>query len=153
GIVGGPPLPMQSAAFQYTLNAKGRLTEPSEFGDIVVKVGIDGRITRLKDIGRVELGGADYNTTVDYDGHPSVGLAVFQLPGTNAIDTADVVYAKMKQLKKRFPPGVDYAIAHDTTPFVRESIEDLIRTLLIAVSLVALVVLVFLQSWRASLVP
>jgi multidrug efflux pump len=153
GIVGGPPLPKQSSAFQYTLNAQGRLTDPSEFADIVVKVGADGRITRLKDIGRVELGAADYGTTVDYDGHPAVALAIFQLPGTNAIDTANVVYAKMKELKKRFPPGVDYAVAHDTTPFVRESISDLIHTLLIAISLVALVVLVFLQSWRASLVP
>ena len=78
---------------------------------------------------------------------------MFQLPGTNAIDTANVIYAKMKELKKRFPPGVDYAIAHDTTPFVRESIRDVIKTLLIAIGLVALVVLVFLQSWRASLVP
>jgi hydrophobe/amphiphile efflux-1 (HAE1) family protein len=153
GIVGGPPLPKESSAFQYTLNAQGRLTDPSEFGDIVVKVGSDGRITRLNEIGRVELGAADYGTTVDYDGHPTVALAVFQLPGTNAIDTANVIYAKMKELKKRFPPGMDYAIAHDTTPFVRESIRDLIKTLLIAVSLVALVVLVFLQSWRASLVP
>ncbi len=153
GVVGGPPLPKQSAAFQYTLNAQGRLIDPSEFSDIVLKTGSDARITRLKDVGRVELGGADYNTTVDYDGHPTVALAVFQLPGTNAIDTANVVYAKMKELKKRFPPGMDYAIAHDTTPFVRESIKDLIKTLLIAVSLVALVVLVFLQSWRASLVP
>jgi hydrophobe/amphiphile efflux-1 (HAE1) family protein len=153
GIVGGPPLPKESSAFQYTLNAQGRLTDPSEFGDIVVKVGSDGRITRLNEIGRVELGAADYGTTVDYDGHPTVALAVFQLPGTNAIDTANVIYAKMKELKKRFPPGMDYAIAHDTTPFVRESIKDLIKTLLIAVSLVALVVLVFLQSWRASLVP
>jgi multidrug efflux pump len=153
GIVGGPPLPKQSAAFQYTLNVQGRLTDPSEFGDIIVKVGTDGRITHLEDIGRVELGAADYSTTVNYNGHPAVGLAVFQLPGTNAINTANVIYAKMAELKKRFPPGIDYAIAHDTTPFVRESIKDLIRTLLIAVSLVALVVLVFLQSWRASLVP
>src|SRR5882724_9628492 len=153
GIVGGPPLPKESSAFQYTLNAQGRLTDPSEFGDIVVKVGADGRITQMKDIARVELGGADYGTTVNYDGHPAVGLAVFQLPGTNAINTADVIYAKMKELKKHFPPGVDYAIAHDTTPFVRESISDLVRTLLIAISLVALVVLIFLQSWRASLVP
>jgi len=153
GIVGGPPLPKENSAFQYTLNAQGRLTDPSEFGDIVVKVGADGRITRLNDIGRIELGGADYGTTVDYDGHPAVALAVFQLPGTNAINTANVIYAKMKELKKRFPPGMDYAIAHDTTPFVRESIKDLISTLLIAISLVALVVLVFLQNWRASLVP
>jgi multidrug efflux pump len=153
GIIGGPPLPKQKTAFQYTLSAEGRLTDPSQFGRIIVKVGNDGRITRLRDIARIALGGADYSTAVDYDGHPTVGLAVFQLPGTNAIATANVVYAKMKELKKTFPPGIDYAIAHDTTPFVRESIKDLIRTLLIAVGLVALVVLVFLQSWRASLVP
>jgi hydrophobe/amphiphile efflux-1 (HAE1) family protein len=107
----------------------------------------------LNDIGRVELGAADYGTTVNYNGHPAVALAVFQLPGTNAINTANVIYAKMQEIKKRFPPGMDYAVAHDTTPFVRESIHDLVKTLLIAVSLVALVVLVFLQSWRASLVP
>ena len=77
-------------------------------------MGADGRITRLKEIGRVELGAADYSTTVDYNGHPSVALAVFQLPGTNAIDTANVIYAKMKELKKHFPPGMDYAVA--TTP-------------------------------------
>src|SRR5258708_14301055 len=153
GMGGGPPLPKEGFAFQYTLNAQGRLTEPSEFADIVVKVGADGRITQLKDIGRVELGGAGYGNTVNYDGPAAVGLAVFQLPGTNAIDTDNVIYAKMKELKKSFPPGVDYAIAHDTTPFVRESITDLIHTLLIAISLVALVVLIFLQSWRASLVP
>ncbi|HTT75569.1 MAG TPA: multidrug efflux RND transporter permease subunit, partial [Candidatus Binataceae bacterium] len=153
GIIGGPPLSKQSSAFQYTLNAQGRLTDPSQFGNIIVKVGSNGRITRVKDIGRVELGAADYSTAVNYNGHPAVGLAVFQLPGTNALATADVIYAKMKELKKRFPPGLDYAIAHDTTPFVRESIKDLVRTLLIAVGLVALVVLVFLQSWRASLVP
>ena len=153
GIIGGPPLPKQSAAFQYTLNAQGRLTTPAEFGDMVVKVGSDGRMTRLKDIARIELSGADYSTANSYDGHPAVGLAIFQLPGTNAIRTANVIYAKMEELKKRFPPGIDYAIGHDTTPFVRESIKDLIRTLLIAVGLVALVVLVFLQSWRASLVP
>ena len=153
GVIGGPPLPKGKVAFQYTLNAQGRLTEPDQFGDIVVKVGNDGRITRLKDIGRVELGAADYSTSNDYNGHPAVGLAVFQLPGTNAISTANIIYAKMKELKKSFPPGIDYAIAHDTTTFVRDSLHDVIGTLLIAVGLVALVVLVFLQSWRASLVP
>ena len=153
GLVGGPPLPEQSAAFQYTLNARGRLTDPSQFGDIIVKVGADGRVTQLKEVGRVELGAADYGTANSYDGHPAVCLAIYQLPGTNAIDTANVIYARMKELKRRFPPGLDYAIAHDTTPFVRESISDLTHTLLIAIGLVALVVLVFLQSWRASLVP
>jgi hydrophobe/amphiphile efflux-1 (HAE1) family protein len=154
GLIGGPPLPPHTnAAFQYTLNAQGRLTKPSEFGDIIVKVGSDGRVTRLNDVGRVELGAADYSTANTYNGHPCVGLVVYQLPDTNAIDTANVIYAKMKEAKKRFPPGLDYAIAHDTTPFVRESIADLSHTLLIAIGLVELVVLVFLQSWRASLVP
>ena len=153
GVIGAPPLPKGTVAFQYTLNAQGRLTEPDQFGDIVVKVGNDGRITRLKDIGRVELGAADYSTSNNYNGHPAVGLAVFQLPGTNAISTANIIYAKMKELKKSFPPGIDYAIAHDTTTFVRDSLHDVIGTLMIAVGLVALVVLVFLQSWRASLVP
>ena len=153
GIVGGPPLPAEKSAFQYTLNAQGQLTDPAQFEDIVVKVGSGGRITRLKDVARVELGAADYSTTLSYNGHPAVGLAVFQLPGTNAINTANAIYAKLRELKRGFPPGLDYAIAHDTTPFVRESIRDLIRTLLIAVGLVALVVLVFLQNWRAALVP
>jgi len=153
GLIGGPPLRKQSATFQYTLNAQGRLTEPSQFGEIIVKVGADGRVTRLKEVGRVDLGAADYTTSNTYDGHSAVGLAIYQLPGSNAIDTANVIYFKMKELKKRFPPGLDYAIAHDTTPFVRESISDLTRTLLIAIGLVALVVLVFLQTWRASLVP
>ncbi len=153
GIVGGPPLPTKSSAFQYTVSAQGRLTDPAQFADIIVKVGNDGHITRLKDVSRVELGAADYSTTNYYNGHPAVALAVFQLPGSNSITTANVIYAKMAELKKRFPPGLDYAIAFDTTPFVRESIRDLTKTLLIAVGLVALVVLVFLQSWRASLIP
>ena len=153
GVVGGPPVPAKSSSFQYTMSAEGRLTEPSQFANIVVKVGSDGRITRLKDIGRVDLGAADYSTSNNFNGHPAVGLAVFQLPGTNAINTANVIYDKMKELKKTFPPGIDYAIAHDTTTFVRDSLRDVVGTLMMAVGLVALVVLVFLQSWRASLVP
>jgi hydrophobe/amphiphile efflux-1 (HAE1) family protein len=153
GIVGAPPIPKNTTAFQYTITAEGRLTQPEQFGDIVIKVGSDARITRLKDVGRVELGAADYTTSNNYNGHPAVGLAVFQLPGTNAIETANIIYAKMKHLKKTFPPGIDYAIAHDTTTFVRDSLRDVVGTLLMAVGLVALVVLVFLQSWRASLVP
>jgi hydrophobe/amphiphile efflux-1 (HAE1) family protein len=153
GVVGGPPLPKGSPPFQYTMNAQGRLTEPRQFDNIIVKVGSDGRITRLKDVGRVELGAADYSTTNTYNGHPAVGLAVFQLPGTNAINTANIIYARMTELKKRFPPGMDYAIAHDTTTFVRDSLHDVIQTLLIAIGLVALVVLIFLQNWRAALVP
>ncbi|HEX4125611.1 MAG TPA: efflux RND transporter permease subunit, partial [Tepidisphaeraceae bacterium] len=152
GTVAGPPTPGEPP-FQYTVNALGRLTDPSQFGQIVVKTSHAGAVTYLHDVARVELGAYDYSTANTYDGHPAVGIAIFQLPGTNSIETANIVYAKMKELKKRFPPGMDYVIAHDTTTFVRESIADVTRTLFIAVGLVALVVLIFLQDWRASLVP
>ena len=153
GAIGAPPVPLGVAPFQYTLNAQGRLTEPNQFAEIIVKVGADGRTTRLGDIGHVQLGAADYSTSNVYNGHPAVGLAVFQLPGSNAIQTANAIYAEMKSSKSGFPPGMDYAVAHDTTLFVRESMRDVVKTLFIAVALVALVVLVFLQSWRAALVP
>ncbi len=110
-------------------------------------------IVRLGDVARVELAAKNYNQASTFDGKPSVGLAIFQLPGTNALDVADAVKARMKQLKKRFPEGVDYEIAYDTTPFIRESVADVVQTLLEAVVLVAIVVLVFLQNWRAALIP
>ena len=105
GIVGGQPLPPGTAPFQYTVNAQGRLTDPSEFGEIVIKTGADGRVTRVKDVARVELGAADYSTTTHFNGLPAVGMPVFQFPGTNSIATANAVYAKMKELKKHFPSG------------------------------------------------
>jgi hydrophobe/amphiphile efflux-1 (HAE1) family protein len=153
GIVGGPPLPAGAAPFQYTVNAQGRLVDPKQFGEIIIKTGADGSITRVKDVARIELGAADYTTTTHFNGHPAVGIPVFQLPGSNSIATADAVYQKMKELKASFPSGVDYSIPYDTTTFVRDSIKDVVKTLFEAVALVALVVLVFLQSWRASLVP
>ncbi len=153
GIVGGPPLPPKSAQFQYTVSAQGRLTHPAQFEDIIVKVGDGGRITYLRDVGHVELGAADYSTANTYDGRPAVAIAIFQLPGTNSIATANAVYNRMKVLKQKFPPGVDYALPYDTTVFVRDSIWDVTKTLLEGVCLVALVVLVFLQNWRAALVP
>jgi hydrophobe/amphiphile efflux-1 (HAE1) family protein len=155
GVVGSQPLKPGTAQFQYTVNAQGRLTEPKEFGEIVVKTGADGSVTRVKDVARVELGAADYSTSTHYDGLPAVGIGVFQLPGTNSIATADAVYAKLKELKSRpdFPSGVDYAIPYDTTKFVRDSISDVSVTLFEAVGLVSLVVLIFLQSWRAAIVP
>ena len=155
GVVGGQPLKPGTARFQYTVNAQGRLTEPWEFGEIVVKTGADGSVTRVKDVARVELGAADYSTSTHYDSLPAVGIGVFQLPGTNSIKTADAIYAKMKELKSMpdFPSGIDYAIPYDTTNFVRDSISDVTITLFEAVGLVALVVLVFLQSWRAAIVP
>lgn len=153
GIVGGPPSESQSAKFQYTVTTLGRLTDPRQFGDIIVKTGENGRITRVRDVARVELGAADYSTHFEYDGKPAVGIGIFQLPGSNSIETANAVYAKMKQLSRRFPPGVNYSIPYDTTIFVRESIRDVVKTLFEAVGLVVIVVLVFLQSWRASLIP
>jgi multidrug efflux pump len=155
GVVGGQPLKPGAARFQYTINAQGRLTEPSEFGEIVVKTGADGSVTRVKDVARVVLGAADYSTSTSYNGLAAVGIGVFQLPGTNSIETADAVYAKLKELKSLpdFPSGIDYAIPYDTTKFVRDSITDVTITLFEAVGLVALVVLVFLQSWRAAIVP
>lgn len=153
GLVGGPPLPHGAAQFQYTMNVEGRLSNPEQFANMIVNVGRDGRITRLRDVGRVELAAANYSTANTFDGRPAVAMGIFQLPGSNAIQTADAVYAKMKELKTRFPPGVDYTIPYDTTIFVRDSLRDVVKTLFEGVALVALVVLVFLQNWRASLVP
>ncbi|MCA1659486.1 MAG: efflux RND transporter permease subunit, partial [Verrucomicrobiaceae bacterium] len=137
----------------YTVNAQGQLADPEEFGEVVVKRGEGTRVTRVRDVARVELGAADYATATLYNNEPAVGIAVFQLPGSNAINTANAVYARMDELKQTFPPDIEFAIPYDTTLFVRSSISDVIKTLLEAVALVVIVVLVFLQSWRASLVP
>ncbi len=153
GIVGGAPLPPGKVPFQYTINAQGRLVDPQQFAEIVIKTGADGSVTRLKDIARVDLGAADYTTNTHFNGLPAVGIGVFQLPGSNSIATANAVYKKLEELKANFPTGVDYAIPYDTTTFVRDSIRDVVKTLLEAIGLVALVVLVFLQNWRAALVP
>ena len=110
-------------------------------------------VVRLRDVARVELGAQNYNQSCTFDGKPSVGLSIYQLPGTNALDVADRVRAKMEELKKRFPDGVDYDIAYDTTPYIRESIGEVFKTLLDAVILVGIVVLVFLQDWRTMILP
>jgi multidrug efflux pump len=110
-------------------------------------------IVRLRNVARIELGDQNYNLGCTFDGHPSVGLGIFQLPGSNALDLANRIRVKMEELKKDFPEGVEYEIAYDTTPFIRESVADVVRTLLEAVALVAVVVLVFLQNWRAALIP
>jgi multidrug efflux pump len=110
-------------------------------------------LVRLEDVARIELGAQNYNTICSFDGQPSVGLGLYQLPGTNALEVADRVRAKMEELKKGFPDGVEYRIAYDTTPYIRDSVRDVVYTLLEAIGLVALVVLVFLQSWRAAIIP
>ncbi|HEY2588067.1 MAG TPA: efflux RND transporter permease subunit, partial [Tepidisphaeraceae bacterium] len=153
GVIGAEPLPPGTTDFQLTINAQGRLTDPKEFAEIIVKTGSDGRITRVKDVARIELGAADYGTSAYLNGRAAVAIPIFQLPGSNAIATADAVYAKMKELKESFPPGLEYAIPYDTTVFVRESVRDVVKTLFEALLLVVLVVLVFLQTWRATIIP
>jgi multidrug efflux pump len=153
GLIGGPPLRDSTSQFQYTMNVQGRLTDPAQFSNMVINVGLDGRITQFKDIGRAELAAADYSTAMTFDGKPAVAIAVFELPGANAIQTADAIYARLKALKPSFPQGVDYTIPYDTTLFVRDSMRDVIKTLFEGVALVALVVMIFLQNWRAALVP
>ncbi len=152
GQIGQPPVP-QGQDFQYILSTQGRLVQANEFGDIIVKTGRDGRITRMRDVARLELGAKSQDQSCWLDGQPSVGLAVFQLPGSNALQTADRVRQKMESLKKRFPAGLDYRIVYDTTPFIRESIVEVVKALRDAFILVAIVVLVFLQNWRSTLIP
>ena len=110
-------------------------------------------MVRIRDVGRVELGAKNQDIDSKVDGKPVANLAIFQLPDANALDTADIVKAKIEELKKDFPEGVDYMIRYDTTPFIRESIQEVFKTLLDSVMLVALVVLVFLQNWRSAIIP
>jgi multidrug efflux pump len=152
GQIGQPPVP-GGLYFQYPMTTLGRLSDPDQFGDIVVKTGRDAAITRLRDIARIELGAKSQDQSCSLDGMPSVGLAIYQLPGSNALDTADRVRAKMKELERRFPEGLDYAIVHDTTPFIKESIREVFKTLRDAIILVGIVVLIFLQNWRSTLIP
>ncbi|TSA34775.1 MAG: multidrug efflux RND transporter permease subunit [Verrucomicrobiaceae bacterium] len=152
GTIGAPPVP-EGTAFQYTVTAQGRLTSPEQFEQIVVKQGKMGEIVRLGDIGRAELGAKSYSIESTLDGQPTVGLAIYQQPGGNAIDTAHAIRKLMEELKTRFPAGMEYRIEYDTTGFVQESITSVVHTLFEAIVLVILVVLVFLQSWRATVIP
>jgi len=152
GTIGAPPSP-QSTAFQYTVNTQGRLTSAEEFEQIVVKQGPHGEIVRLGDVGRAELGAKNYSIDSTLDGHPTVGLAVYQQPGGNAIATAKSIRKLMDELKSRFPAGMEYRIDYDTTGFVQESVHSVVHTLFEALALVILVVLIFLQSWRATVIP
>jgi multidrug efflux pump len=152
GRIGQPPAPA-GLEFQYTINTLGRLLDPEQFAQIVLKTGEQGQITRLADIGRVELGSKSYDVSSYLDGQPSVTLALYQLPGANALATAQSIRAEMERLAKRFPPGVEYRIVYDTTVFVNESVHEVYKTLAEAFVLVFLVVLIFLQDWRATLLP
>jgi multidrug efflux pump len=153
GQIGQPPAPANQT-FQYTINTLGRLEDPTQFADIILKTDADGRVVRMRDVTtKVELGAVGYDQTCTLDGAPSVALTVYQLPGANAIQTAGRVKDKLAELKTRFPEGVDYSIVYDTTPFIEESVWEVFKTLFEAVVLVAIVMLVFLQSWRAAIIP
>lgn len=153
GRIGQEPI-AAGQDFQLAINTKGRLLEPEQFNAIVVKTGSDRELVRLGDIARTELGARNYDVTSSLDGNPTTTMAIFQLPGSNAIETAKAVREEMEDLKRtRFPPGVDYKIVYDTTVFVEESVHEVYKTLFEAFVLVFLVVLLFLQDWRATLMP
>src|SRR5437773_2161610 len=152
GQIGQPPVP-NGQEFQYTMSTLGRLVEPEQFANIVLNTGADGQITYLKDVSRTELGAKSEDQLCRLDGRPSAGLAVYLLPGSNALDTGDRIKAKMRELEARFPKGLRYAVVYDTTPFIRESVDEVFHTLVESVVLVALVILLFLQDWKALLLP
>ncbi|MDP9972762.1 multidrug efflux pump [Variovorax paradoxus] len=152
GVVGASP-GLSGVDMQLSINAQGRLQSEEEFGDIIVKSGTDGAVTRLRDIGRLEMGAADYSLRSLLNNDPAVGMGVFQAPGSNALDISSNVRKTMAELNKNMPEGLEYRIAYDPTQFVRASIESVIHTLLEAILLVVLVVILFLQTWRASIIP
>jgi len=152
GQIGQPPAP-KDQVFQYTMSTLGRLTNDEQFGRMILKSTDDSRLIRLQDVSTTELGALGYDQFCTLDRQPSVALSVYQLPGSNALETARMVRAKMEDLKTKFPEGVDYAIVYDTTPFIEESVNEVFHSLRDAVLLVAIVVLVFLQGWRAAIIP
>src|SRR6266446_370474 len=152
GQVGGAPVP-KGQEYTWAVRAQGRLTSPEEFGDIIVRDAADGGIVRLRDVARIELGSQDYSTFGRINGKPGAIIAAFQLPGSNAVEAARGVRAVMEENKKRLPQDVEYVVALDTTESVTEGIKEILTTIVIAIVLVAIVVYLFLQSWRATLIP
>ena len=152
GTLGEPPMPSQDA-YQLAINTQGRFIEPDEFENVIVKTGDDGRLTRVRDIARVELGARDYVTNSYLNGKPAVAILVFQQPGSNALSTADEIQANMKMLSADFPDGLDYEIVYNPTEFVRQSVHAVYKTIFEATFLVILVIVLFLQKWRAAIIP
>ncbi|MBQ8242245.1 MAG: multidrug efflux RND transporter permease subunit [Bacteroidaceae bacterium] len=153
GNVGQPLGRTGNNAFQYTLNVKGRLTTPEEFGNIILRVEDEGRILRLSDVARIELGSQNYNVVSRLKGQPTAGIAVYQLPGSNSLDVAKWVKERMEELAEAFPQGMKYQITLDTTDVVHDSISEVLKTFVEATILVVLVMFLFLQNWRAVLIP
>src|SRR5262249_52227734 len=139
--------------FQYPVNARGRLVEPQQFGDIVLRGLPDGSLLRVRDVARVELGAQDYKTFTRFNQRPASIVIVFLSPGANAVQTGERVKRLLDEAKPTFPAGIDYHVGFDATRFVRASIADVVVTLFAAIALVVLVVFVFLQNWRATLIP
>jgi HAE1 family hydrophobic/amphiphilic exporter-1 len=152
GRIGGEPSP-EGQEFTYSVRAKGRLTSPEEFGQIVVRENPDGSLVRLKDVARLELGTQNYNIRGRFNGRPAANIAVYQLPGSNALEAARGVRAAMERVKQQFPKGLDYALGLDTTRAVQEGVREISQTLTQALLLVILVVFIFLQGWRPTLIP
>src|SRR5499427_905047 len=152
GRIGTEPAP-PGQNLVYTVTAAGRLVEPEQFGEIVVRAAGPGGVLRLKDIARIELGALNYDTSNTLDSQPTIGIATYLQPGANALEVADLVRAKMKELRPGFPDGVDYAIPFDTTRFVDASIKEVNTTIFEAALLVLAVVFIFLQTWRATIIP
>ncbi len=152
GEIGAQPAP-SGQSFQISVRAIGRLSEPSEFDNIILKSGADGTLVRMKDVGRSELGAQDYSSALNFNGHEAVGIGITQLPGANALDVDRDAKAELLKLSKTFPPGLRYAVAFDTTTVVGESIRDVLITLVEAILLVIAVIFIFLQDWRSTIIP
>src|SRR5207253_5589793 len=152
GVLNQPPI-SSSAAYTVSVEALGRLTTPEQFGDIIIKSDNEGRVTRIRDIGRVELGSVDYGSKAYADKHVSAPWWVIATPDANVVQVEHAVWNKMEELRKKFPPGVDYIKIYDPTAFVSQSIEEVVNTIFIAIALVVCVVYMFLQSWRATIIP
>ena len=154
GSVGQPPFRSGGPAFELPVQVQGRLTDPDQFGDVVLKTDVEtGAITRLRDVARIEIGSQDYSIRGTSNERPAVFFAVQQLPGSNALDTADGVLADLEAASKDFPPGVHYSIPYNPTEYVQDSVNEVQRTLVEAIILVVLVIVVFLQTWRAAIIP
>ncbi len=152
GKIGQQPSP-EDQNFEFTLRAIGRLETTEEFENMVIAVGNRGNLIKLRDVGRAELGAENYDTTANYNGSPAVGLGIFQLPGTNALEVAEQVKSSIAELSEQFPPGMGYEVALDATAFVEVSLQEVVKTLVQAILLVVLIIFIFLQDWRTTLIP
>lgn len=153
GKLNQAPISNPDIAYELTINTQGRFKQPEEFEEIIIKYTSDGKIVKLKDVARVELGSYDYTTETYLGGKPCVGISIYQLPGSNALDTVDRLNAMLKEMKAEFPSGVDYEVTIDNTTFIRTSVNAVYHTIFEAVILVVFVILLFLQSWRAAVIP